>query len=493
MREPEGVSLRDSLNSIFRRLYILKIVVVVLPLSTLLACYVIPPVFQSNAKVLVTAKDERAGLLLTSPQASGAAHVSLNVEELDLNSAMEILMSHDLWTQAVTKLGLEFFEREAKPGILQQLRSQVSEWINEVFGSDKKPDRTMTTEDKARERARRLLAGCKVVPVPKSKVLEVSFRYDDAAKAQQILATVLDLYLPYHLEVYSLPEAKSFFLGLGMQYKKEFEEADNRLAEFKKTWQIAFPEKQKESLISQIGLIRDSLVDIYAGIKQYQSMLDMFHKDVVPTGQLVMAGGTSRESTVITVLASQLLRARQSKLEVQEKFHRETRNYRDADAMVNDLKAEFKQTLESELATLDAKRRALETGLQQKQQDLGQLEEKAQEAERMALESTLAKERYIQYSTKAEEAGLDTSRQGRQIGNVRVVSKPYFPESPVFPNKTLFLAAALVLAFPLGFGIIMIANFLDNTFDTPHELESVTGYKVLASFRKLPVSSPELS
>jgi len=161
--------------------------------------------------------------------------------------------------------------------------------------------------------------------------------------------------------------------------------------------------------------------------------------------------------------------------------------------MVSDLKAEFKQTLESELATLEAKRKALETGLEQKQRDLGQLEEKAQEAERMALESTLAKERYIQYSTKAEEAGLDTSRQGRQIGNVRVVSKPYFPESPVFPNKSLFLAAALVLAFPLGFGIIMIANFLDNTFDTPHELESVTGYKVLASFRKLPVSSPELS
>ena len=234
-------------------------------------------------------------------------------------------------------------------------------------------------------------------------------------------------------------------------------------------------------------------MDIYAGIKQYQSMLDMFHKDVVPTGQLVMAGGSSRESTVITVLASQLLRARQSRLEVQEKFHRESRNYRDADAMVSDLKAEFKQTIESELATLEAKRKALDTGLEQKQRDLGQLEEKAQEAERMALESTLAKERYIQYSTKAEEAGLDTSRQGRQIGNVRVVSKPYFPESPVFPNKSLFLAAALVLAFPLGFGIIMIANFLDNTFDTPHELESVTGYKVLASFRKLPVSSPELS
>jgi uncharacterized protein involved in exopolysaccharide biosynthesis len=489
MKEAEGVSVRDSLNSIFRRLYILKIVVVLLPISTLLACYVIPPVFESNAKVLVTAKDERTGLLLTSPQAAGSAHVNLNVEELDLNSAMEILLSLDLWTRAVNKLGLGFFETRDKPGILQQLKKQASDWANEILGGDKKSEKNMAEEEKERERARRLLVGCKVVPVPKSKVLEVNFRYGDAAKAQEILSTVLDLYLPYHLEVYSVPEAKDFFAGLGNQYKHEFEEVDKRLAEFKAKWQIAFPEKQKESMISQIGLIRDGLVDINAGIKQYQSMLDMFNKDIVPTGQMVMAGGNSRESTVITVLASQLLRARQSKLEVQEKFDRSSRNYRDAEAMVNDLKIEFKQTLESELATLEAKKSALETSLRQKERDLGQLEEKAQEAERLALEATIAKERYLQYVTKAEEAGLDISKQGRRIGNVRVVSKPYLPESPVFPKKSLFLAAAFVLAFPLGFGIIMIANFLDHTFDTPHEVEAVTGYKVLASFRKLPGST----
>ncbi|MBM4326195.1 MAG: hypothetical protein FJ118_03435 [Deltaproteobacteria bacterium] len=492
MKETEGVSLRDSLNSVFRRLYILKIVLVVLPASTLLACYLISPVFETKAKILVTAKDERTGLLLTSPQAAGSAHVNLNVEELDLNSAMEIFVSLDLWTSLVSKLGLEFFESRDKPGMLKRLKSQLSDWTGEFFGSDKESEKTMTADEKARERARSLLAGCKVVPVPKSKVLEVNFRYGDAAKAQQILTTVLDLYLPYHLEVYSLPEAKDFFAGLGNQYKRQFEEADKRLAEFKGTWQIAFPEKQKESLISQIGLVRDALVDIHAGIKQYQTMLDMFGRDVVPTGQLVMVGGNSRESTVITVLASQLLRARQSKLEVQEKFDRDSRNYRDAEAMVNDLKIEFKQTLESELATLEAKKSALEASLQQKQRDLGQLEEKAQEAERMALEATIAKERYLQYVTKAEEAGLDTSKQGRQIGNVRVVSKPYLPESPVFPKKSLFLAAAFVLAFPLGFGIIMIANFLDHTFDTPHEVESITGYKVLASFRKLPGSNPKL-
>ena len=107
MPEESHFSLRDALGLFYRKIAILKITLVVLPLAVLLACFLLPPVYESTAKVIVTGKQENTTLLQVPADRATSSFFNLNVDEIDLNSEMELLKSIDLWILTVKKLGLK--------------------------------------------------------------------------------------------------------------------------------------------------------------------------------------------------------------------------------------------------------------------------------------------------------------------------------------------------------------------------------------------------
>ena len=108
--------------------------------------------------------------------------------------------------------------------------------------------------------------------------------------AQKILATLLDLYIPYHMEVYSLPGAEKFFSGQSDLYRQKYEKADRDLAEFKKKWGLSLAERQKTELITFIKQLQDALVEANSNLSQYQIMLASVKKGFLPSGQLTPSG-----------------------------------------------------------------------------------------------------------------------------------------------------------------------------------------------------------
>ncbi|GEM_PF-581170 len=483
----EGIMpLRDILRVLYRRIHILKIVVVALPIATLITTFLVSPVYETSAKVLVTAKKANASLLLTGKESRSTPILSLNVDESDVNSEMELLSSRDLWKETVETLGLGYFETEHK-GILTGLRGYLKSMLGRSAVS-KTGQGTPGSNNEAQLDAAvtALVNSCKVVPLIKSKVIDIEFNYDDPVKAHDILSTHLKLYIPYHMRVHSLPGAQEFFKGQRDAYKKKLEEASNRVIEFRKKWGIASSEKQKDSLVGLIAQIEDSLVEINASLTQYRNMLASLKRKEMPTGQLAASMRREDENTVVNVIAAQLIRAQQKSLEAEGNFAPDSRDYRSSKAMVTSLTAKLNQALKSELGNLKVTRASLEEDLKKHRARLALFEEKAEEASRLQIEADIAKDTYVQYATRGEEARLQNMMQQKQLVTVRVVSQPFLPEAPVFPKKGLMILTAFLLAFPLGFGMILVANFLDRTFDTPQEVEAVTGQHLLASLRRLP-------
>ncbi len=110
MNQDKGLTIRDILNVIFKRVMILWLVVILVPLGVLLACLVATPVYKTDAKVIITSKKDQASLL--EPAGPGPSRVlNLNVDEIDQNSEMEILRSPDLWLKTVQALGPSFFKK----------------------------------------------------------------------------------------------------------------------------------------------------------------------------------------------------------------------------------------------------------------------------------------------------------------------------------------------------------------------------------------------
>ena len=82
MTEEKGLTVRDILNIIYKRILILKLVLILLPLGVLVTCLVVNPVYQVGAKVIITAKKDDSALLVSSG-AGAQRNINLNVDEID--------------------------------------------------------------------------------------------------------------------------------------------------------------------------------------------------------------------------------------------------------------------------------------------------------------------------------------------------------------------------------------------------------------------------
>ena len=64
-------------------------------------------------------------------------------------------------------------------------------------------------------------------------------------------------------------------------------------------------------------------------------------------------------------------------------------------------------------------------------------------------------------------------------GNVRVLESVELPKDPVAPNKKMNVAIAFILGMMVGFGIVFLLEYLDNTYKNKEQLEKDLDIPVL--------------
>ena len=76
-----------------------------------------------------------------------------------------------------------------------------------------------------------------------------------------------------------------------------------------------------------------------------------------------------------------------------------------------------------------------------------------------------------EFITKAEELVPN--------GNVKILESVELPKNPVAPNKTMTIAIAFILGMMVGFGIVFLLEYLDNTYKNKEQLEKDLDIPVL--------------
>ena len=76
-----------------------------------------------------------------------------------------------------------------------------------------------------------------------------------------------------------------------------------------------------------------------------------------------------------------------------------------------------------------------------------------------------------EFITKAEELVPN--------GNVKILESVELPKNPVAPNKTMNIAIAFILGMMVGFGMVFLLEYLDNTYKNKEQLEKDLDIPVL--------------
>ena len=64
-------------------------------------------------------------------------------------------------------------------------------------------------------------------------------------------------------------------------------------------------------------------------------------------------------------------------------------------------------------------------------------------------------------------------------GNVKILERVELPKNPVAPNKKMNIAIAFILGMMVGFGIVFLLEYLDNTYKNKEQLEKDLDIPVL--------------
>jgi uncharacterized protein involved in exopolysaccharide biosynthesis len=473
----QSYSCRDTLAVLFR--YKWSTVFFFLAVVTLVAIWTITmtPVYEVRSTILV--KESRAEVPL-GPSTSTQAAIEQVTQE-DINSEIEILKSRELIAATLTKVG--------SGGTIGNRLSWPRALSRSLLGAPE----LSNFEKMVLQVERRL----EIDAVPRSNLIELTCNSEDPEWGARFLETLTDLYFEQRIEIFQVPEAVSFFGDEAKAAETRMREAQAALQEFVQETGVSLPlDAHKQTLLNESQEVRIKLAEAGAAARQTEEAVRALEAKLQREPGRLPSSHRDHLAPEIEAIQKSLVTLRLRQDELLQVYGPNSSKARDLAAQIDlaekQLKAaearageinrtepnEVYQGLRIQLLGAQAKLdgdRARYASLEAKAKELGQeledLNSNAFELERLEREFDSAKQAYLLYERKSEEARISDAMDRRKIVNVSIAERPIPPIEPVSPNVILNLALATLFGCAGALGLAFTRNYLDHTFTTGEDLE----------------------
>jgi uncharacterized protein involved in exopolysaccharide biosynthesis len=407
-----NLSLSDVRSSVWRHRWMLATFGCAILIGAIALGAIWPKTYRSEAKLYVRLGRENVGLDATASLGREIQGLQISREE-ELNTVVELLRSRSLLEKVVDAVGPETIlnpthesTSNATPSIASVVRANLQRWAGWVTS-----DAPVTPREKAVLTLRRQLD---MQNVRKTDVILIAHEGPSATASQQIVSTLINLYLDEHVRMSRSPHEHAFLAEQAAAIKKQLVQRESELKTFKDQTGLAAPAEQRLTLVNQIGRLEDDL----------KATLTTIEATEAENREIIAEQG--RASAIDT------------------KGHEELRLM-----LLKERPA---------LAAARARSSLLQKQLADAKGQLLILNGNENHITQMQREAVILEASYRKYSEGLEQARLDQSLENQRISNINVAQPATLSLQPVRPQRSLFLAAGLFLAL---FGGPTIAVLFD--------------------------------
>ncbi len=478
-------TLRDLLAPLFRRKRVFALTFCGMLIGSALAAVLLSS--QHEAKMEILVNQERLDPKVSSESTLPTPTAPPPVTDEQINSEVELLQSPDLLQEVVLANNLQ--DREKK-GLLSRLRKKDDAWYIA----------------KATDRLGKRL---KITVVPKTSLIQVTYKAGDPYLAYGVLQTVSSSYLAKHLSVHRPQGSFAFFASQTDKYRQALEDAEKRVADFGKQSGVAAPDLERAELAQQVAITIGALHTAQQAIAADKHRIDDVEArlkstpDRSPTQQVTSSAQTLLQQLQADLLSAQLKRtqlllkydpsyplAREAEQEVvqtqaaiaeatKQQFVNQTT---DRDPTYELMREDIAKT-RADLAYQEANAVALQKSIQSMQLQIVDLDQKALEQADLSREVKANEANYLLYLSKREQERTSDALDERRIGNVAIAVPPVLPILPAV-GPVLVLFVGVVLSAFVSTGAVFVAEYLNPSLRTPAEVVEVLRIPVLASVPK---------
>ncbi len=457
-----------------------------------------PPVFESSAKLLVRYVLERSAI--DSVDSKGGAGGNMN-NDSTINTEVEILTSWDLAAEVAEAIGIE------------RLATKSS-----------------GTSIKA-EAARAISLGLTVTATKGSNVITVSFRHRDPEMASQVLTELLTRYFSKHLVVHRNTGAFEFVTQQADQVRGRLRQTEEELRQFKSKAGIISLTESSATLGTQLGRSQDELLtaeaeraEQLARVKELEKWLSggggpqasQESAKIEPDNK--KAGGastadlavppTSEELQKYQALTRWIGRERQVELELLSKYTPENEMVKRSQEQIEGLDKQ-RRAMESRspglvaasparagtakasqidlvaergrLAAIEAKTETLRAQVRAAQERVKQFSDIGTQFSELERRREVEDTNYKYFEASREKARIDEALDPSKIPNINAVQKPSPPAKVVDKLRKIAIGIA-VSGLALGIAIAMLIDLvIDKSVKASGELETRLRMPVMRS------------
>ena len=474
----EGIDLLSYWQILVRRRWVVYLAVLGLGLLALVASFLTTPQYRSTTTLQIA---RRSPEILNFKEVVTTDYAWAAYSDF-YQTQYKIIGSSPVARIAVERLELtshpDFSVSEGKPGWVARLKAMVPR------------KRGVTVErDGLDLAASRVLAALEVTPVRNSQLVRISWTHPDPILAAEIANAVADAYIHFSIESrYSTTEqAREFLIDQIGTLKREIAAIEDRLQEYGEAKRIFSVSDSTNLTLQGLQEISDQRTAAQTGVARAEA-----------ARQAVFDAGADALPEVLSSTLIARLRAEYAATEAE--YTEKSRLFKDDWPELQTLGSKLeraRERLELETQRIFGQVRAgADAAYQRAVREvenldllLVQYEQAAQRMKRDAVEfnnlqSEVRKKRETLDALLARQNEMALSTRLRDLdstsSNIRVMERAQPAAAPFRPNTRLNLAVALALGLAIGVAGALVLEHLDNTINSPAELERVLSLPVLA-------------
>jgi succinoglycan biosynthesis transport protein ExoP len=480
------ITLRDVLAPLFRHRRLMIVSFLFLALMSVLLALAFSNTYEAHMAVLVNR--ERVDPLVTSESTSQLLIPASAVTEEEINSEAELLRSRDVLEKVVIENGLEQKEQQS--------------FLRHIFG--KRSDSEYLSLA-----VLHLGKKLKIETPTKTNLINVTYASSDPRTAYGVLNALATAYVEKHVAVHRPTGSYEFFSKEADKYRNALEDSEARLASFGKDQGVVAPDVERTNMAlvvaNSVGSLHQAEQTIAADQERIRD--DKTQMGKTPERSLTQQA-TNASDVLIQQLESNLLAAQVKRTQLVAKFEPSYPLVLEADQEIADTQAAIAKAkgtqyvnlttdrdptfellredaarAQTDLAAQRATVSALKGSIQNMQEQMVSLDQKALKQADLFRDAKTNEDNYLLYVSKREQERASDALDQKRIANVAIAVPPTIPALPKFNLSTVILMG-FFLAIVVSASTTYTVDYLDSSFRTPRDVVEVLGIPVVAGVPK---------
>lgn len=464
--------MKSFLEIVFKHARAIKIIFLSCLAVTALGNFLVTPIYESRAKLLVGMGRE---MTLPTTVMNQPLNFYFNQSEM-ANNQVEVLSGRVLVGQALAQIGKR--EQTDRGGSLFGIPlERLAAFKKELFArlSFSKAD------DPAQAAIDNAIRHLKVIRAENSQVLIVTYRDADPVYAQTFLTTLLNLYEHFTPAALDSPKSLAFFSTQQGLMADELEAAREELATYRRKWNITDLVAQKQNLVEATTRVSNELLDVQLRMGAITGQINTLKTAPIDEVDGYISEDLRKDPAIVETLRNIVnIKTRISKLQpMLGAAHPDVVTLvAQRSNLLKSVKTQSMAILTSNLSLLQTREQSLADKHDALRDQSLLLDEKGGQMASLQRKIKVLETKYFTYADKRETSRVNSALDKARITSVSVVEQPTRPVTPVFPRKLLNLVLAAVLGLAAGCCYAFGLEQLMGRINSVEELHALSGCKV---------------